>query len=73
MLITNGRRAARDELLGGSGDRIWTGYSNKAGVGSAVNEDKLEQVVEHMYLLHEYIPICRLFILGLDRMRRPAF
>jgi len=49
------------------GIESWTNYSNKAGVGGAVNEDKLEQVVEHMHLLHQYIPYLQAnFILGLD-------
>ena len=49
------------------GIESWTAYSNKSGVGKAVNEDKLEMVVEQMQMLHEYIPYIQAnFVLGLD-------
>jgi radical SAM superfamily enzyme YgiQ (UPF0313 family) len=49
------------------GIESWSQYSRKAGVGSAINEEKLVQVVEHFSVLHEYIPYLGAnFIFGLD-------
>ncbi len=49
------------------GIESWISYSNKTGVGSAINEDKLERVVEQMEMLHDYIPYLQAnFIFGLD-------
>lgn len=49
------------------GIESWMGYSNKAGVGRAAKNEKLERVVEHLRLIHEYVPYLQAnFILGLD-------
>ena len=49
------------------GIESWSQYSNKAGVGSAGNREKLERVVEHFHTLREYVPYLQAnFILGLD-------
>jgi radical SAM superfamily enzyme YgiQ (UPF0313 family) len=49
------------------GIESWTQYSNKAGVGTAINTEKLERVVKHLQILHEYVPYLQVnFILGLD-------
>lgn len=49
------------------GIESWSQYSRKAGVGSAINEEKLVQVVDHFSVLHEYIPYLGAnFIFGLD-------
>jgi radical SAM superfamily enzyme YgiQ (UPF0313 family) len=38
------------------GVESWSDYSNKAGVGRAVGERKLEKLVEHFAELHRYVP-----------------
>lgn len=49
------------------GIESWREYSNKAGVGKAVDHEKLERVVEQLRTIHEYIPYLQAnFILGLD-------
>jgi len=49
------------------GIESWSQYSKKAGVGSAINGEKLEQVVDHFFMLREYIPYLGAnFIFGLD-------
>ena len=50
------------------GVESWAGYSNKAGVESAVSaREKLDRVVEHFRLIHKYVPgIHCNFIFGLD-------
>ncbi|MDH4207645.1 MAG: radical SAM protein [Anaerolineae bacterium] len=50
------------------GVESWTAYSNKAGTGPAVTgREKLERVVKHFALIHEYIPMIQAnFIFGLD-------
>ena len=49
------------------GVESWSNYSKKAGVGSAINQEKLAQVVEHFSTLHEYIPYLGAnFIFGFD-------
>lgn len=49
------------------GIESWNGYSNKAGVGKATGQDKLEQVVAQLRELQEYIPYLQAnLILGLD-------
>lgn len=49
------------------GIESWREFSNKAGVGKAVDYEKLERVVEQFHTFHEYIPYLQAnFILGLD-------
>ena len=50
------------------GVESWTAYSNKSGVGPATSaRQKLDQIVEHFHLLHEYVPgIQANFMFGLD-------
>ncbi len=50
------------------GVESWTAYSNKSGTGLAASaRQKLDQVVEHFKLIHEYVPgIQANFIFGLD-------
>jgi len=50
------------------GVESWEGYSGKTGVGSAMSaRGKLERVVEHFKLIHEYVPgIHCNFMFGLD-------
>ena len=49
------------------GIESWTDYSNKAGVKSLTSDDKLEQVVEHIHQIGEYIPGIQCnFMFGLD-------
>ena len=49
------------------GIESWKEYSNKAGVGKAVGQEKLTQVVDQLRMLHEYIPYLQVnFIHGLD-------
>ena len=50
------------------GVESWMAYSNKSGTGSAVSgREKLERVVNHFELIHEYIPMLQAnFIFGLD-------
>lgn len=50
------------------GVESWTAYSNKSGTGlTASARQKLDQVVEHFKLIHEYVPgIQANFIFGLD-------
>ncbi len=49
------------------GIESWSQYSRKAGVGSAINQEKLVQLVEHFFVLREYIPYLGAnFIFGLD-------
>lgn len=55
-------------LAVGPGIESWNQYSNKAAVGTATNQDKLDQVVEHFQTIHEYVPYIQAnFILGLDQ------
>ena len=54
-------------LAVGPGIESWNQYSNKAGVGSAASQKKLNQVIEHLQMIHEYVPYMQAnFILGLD-------
>jgi radical SAM superfamily enzyme YgiQ (UPF0313 family) len=50
------------------GVESWAAYSSKSGTGSAVcGRDKLERVVGHFELIHQYIPMIQAnFIFGLD-------
>jgi radical SAM superfamily enzyme YgiQ (UPF0313 family) len=49
------------------GIESWSQYSRKAGVGSAINQEKLVQLVDHFFELREYIPYLGAnFIFGLD-------
>jgi radical SAM superfamily enzyme YgiQ (UPF0313 family) len=49
------------------GIESWTEYSEKAGVGHASGGAKLDRVVEHFRLLHEYVPYLQAnFLFGLD-------
>lgn len=49
------------------GIESWNGYSNKAGVGMATGQEKLERVVNQMRTLHEYVPYLQAnLIMGLD-------
>jgi hypothetical protein len=49
------------------GIESWSEYSHKTGVGNAVNQRKLEKVVDQFYTLQAYIPYLGVnFILGLD-------
>ncbi|MBM3957985.1 MAG: radical SAM protein, partial [Gemmatimonadetes bacterium] len=50
------------------GVESWGAYSNKAGVGPRVSaREKMERVVEHLRLIHEYVPgIHCNFMFGLD-------
>jgi radical SAM superfamily enzyme YgiQ (UPF0313 family) len=49
------------------GIESWSEYSNKAGVGQAINRPKMDQVVEHFQILKEYVPYLGAnFIFGLD-------
>jgi len=49
------------------GIESWTDYDNKAGGKSLSPDDKLEQVVEHVHQIGEYIPgIQTNFMFGLD-------
>lgn len=49
------------------GIESWSQYSKKAGVGSAINEEKLTQVIDHFSTLHEHVPYLGAnFIFGLD-------
>jgi hypothetical protein len=50
------------------GVESWMAYSNKSGTRSAVSgRQKLERVVEHFELFHQYIPMIQAnFIFGLD-------
>lgn len=50
------------------GVESWAGYSNKSGLGSSARgASKLDGVVDHFQLIHEYIPgIQANFIFGLD-------
>ncbi len=50
-----------------SGVESWNQYSKKAGVGAATGADKMEKVIEHYYLLKDYVSYSQAsFILGLD-------
>ena len=52
------------------GIESWVDYSNKAGVGSKIGEAKLEQVIDHLRLLGEYVPgIQANFLFGGDQDR----
>ena len=49
------------------GVESWTDYSNKAGVGSKTGAAKVQTVVEHLELLHSYVPAIQVnMIYGLD-------
>jgi radical SAM superfamily enzyme YgiQ (UPF0313 family) len=50
------------------GVESWMAYSSKSGTGSAVSgREKLERLVEHFELIHEYMPMIQAnFIFGLD-------
>ncbi len=49
------------------GVESWSDYSNKAGVGRAVGQEKLDKLVEHFTELHEYVPGLQAnFIFGTD-------
>lgn len=49
------------------GIESWNGYSNKAGVGKATGQEKLQRVVAHLHELRDYIPYLQAnLILGLD-------
>lgn len=49
------------------GIESWNGYSNKAGVGMATGQEKLDQVVAQMHTLYEYVPYLQAnLIMGLD-------
>jgi hypothetical protein len=49
------------------GVESWNDYSNKAGVGGATGAAKVEMLVEHFALLHEYVPYLQAnFMFGLD-------
>lgn len=49
------------------GIESWALYSNKAGVGNASGRAKLDQVVEHLKTIAEYVPYIQAnFILGID-------
>ena len=49
------------------GVESWTNYSNKAGVGRKAGEEKVQRMVEHFHLLHEYVPYQQAnFMFGLD-------
>ena len=49
------------------GIESWSSYSNKAGVGMKTGSDKVQLVVEHLKLLHSYVPGIQVnFIFGLD-------
>ena len=50
-----------------SGVESWAGYSNKAGVGAAIGEKKLEKVVAHFEEICRYVPMLQAnFIFGTD-------
>ena len=49
------------------GIESWSSYSNKAGVGTKTGSDKVRLVVDHLELLHSYVPGIQVnFIFGLD-------
>lgn len=49
------------------GIESWALYSNKAGVGNASGRAKLDQVVEHLQMIAEYVPYIQAnFIFGID-------
>ncbi|MDP6496079.1 MAG: radical SAM protein, partial [Dehalococcoidia bacterium] len=49
------------------GVESWSDYSNKAGTGSAGGSQKVDHLVEHFELLHEYVKgLGANFIFGLD-------
>ncbi len=49
------------------GIESWSDYSNKGGVGRITGSEKVQRVVEHLQLLHEYVPgIQANLIFGLD-------
>jgi len=53
------------------GIESWEAYSNKAGVGTAVSaREKMDRLVEHFKLIHEYVPgIHCNFLFGMDEDR----
>jgi hypothetical protein len=54
-------------LYAAPGVESWSDYSNKAGVGSAVGQRKLEKLVEHFEELYRYVPGLQAnFMLGTD-------
>ena len=49
------------------GIESWSSYSNKAGVGTKTGSEKVRLVVDHLELLHSYVPGIQVnFIFGLD-------
>lgn len=49
------------------GVESWSEYSNKAGVGRTTGLEKVDRVVEHLALLHEFVPYLQAnFMFGLD-------
>lgn len=72
--LTNMRSQARLERLRDTkclavapGIESWALYSNKAGVGNASGHAKLDQVVEHLQMIAEYVSYIQAnFILGID-------
>ncbi len=62
------RRLRDTNCLGiAPGIESWNGYSNKAGVGKATGNEKLEQVVAQLHELRDNIPYLQAnLILGLD-------
>jgi radical SAM superfamily enzyme YgiQ (UPF0313 family) len=62
------RRLRDTHCLGvAHGIESWVLYSNKAGVGQSGSREKMDQVVEHLQTIHEYVPYVQTnFILGLD-------
>ncbi len=72
LSILRDRRLERLKEVGclyvAPGVESWAAYSNKSGITPTVSpRDKLERVVEHFRLIHEYIPGIHCdFIFGLD-------
>lgn len=62
------RRLRETKCLGvAPGIESWTHYSNKAGVGQTTPHQKLDQVVEHLEVIHTYLPYIQAnFIMGID-------
>jgi len=49
------------------GIESWTQYSNKSAVGNAAGAEKMNQVVEQLHTINEYVPYIQAnFIFGLD-------
>lgn len=62
------RRLRETNCLGlAPGIESWHGYANKAGTGKATGSEKVDQIVDQLHTMREYVPYLQAnLILGLD-------